>query len=323
MAKIKYKYNPSTLNYEKIQLTVKDRLKKGLTYLLVGMFFAGIILSLAYTFIDSPKELVLKRENAQLQQKYTLLNKDLALLERVLNDIEKRDDNIYRVIFEAEPISANVRKAGVGGVNRYSDLEGFNNSKLVISTSKRLDDIAKRMYVQTKSFDEVIEMAKNKEQLLASIPAIQPVANKDMKRVASGFGFRIHPIYKVSKMHAGMDFSAPVGTDIFSTGDGKVIQVINARSGYGKHVVIDHGFGYRTLYAHMSAIDVKRGQKVKRGDVIGKIGNTGTSSGPHLHYEVIKDGKKINPANFYFNDLTPQEYDLMIELSSHANQSFD
>ncbi len=323
MAKIKYKYNPSTLNYEKIQLTVKDRLKKGLTYLLVGMFFAGIILSLAYTFIDSPKELVLKRENAQLQQKYTLLNKDLGLLERVLNDIEKRDDNIYRVIFEAEPISANVRKAGVGGVNRYSDLEGFNNSKLVISTSKRLDDIAKRMYVQTKSFDEVIEMAKNKEQLLASIPAIQPVANKDMKRVASGFGFRIHPIYKVSKMHAGMDFSAPVGTDIFSTGDGKVIQVINARSGYGKHVVIDHGFGYRTLYAHMSAIDVKRGQKVKRGDVIGKIGNTGTSSGPHLHYEVIKDGKKINPANFYFNDLTPQEYDLMIELSSHANQSFD
>jgi murein DD-endopeptidase MepM/ murein hydrolase activator NlpD len=287
------------------------------------MFFAGIILSLAYTFIDSPKELVLKRENAQLQQKYTLLNKDLGLLERVLNDIEKRDDNIYRVIFEAEPISANVRKAGVGGVNRYSDLEGFNNSKLVISTSKRLDDIAKRMYVQTKSFDEVIEMAKNKEQLLASIPAIQPVANKDMKRVASGFGFRIHPIYKVSKMHAGMDFSAPVGTDIFSTGDGKVIQVINARSGYGKHVVIDHGFGYRTLYAHMSAIDVKRGQKVKRGDVIGKIGNTGTSSGPHLHYEVIKDGKKINPANFYFNDLTPQEYDLMIELSSHANQSFD
>ncbi len=323
MAKIKYKYNPSTLNYEKIQLTLKDRLKKGLTYLLVGMFFAGIILFLAYTFIDSPKELVLKRENAQLQQQYNLLNKDLALLERVLDDIEKRDDNIYRVIFEAEPISENVRKAGVGGINRYSDLEGFNNSKLVISTSKRLDDIAKRMYIQTKSFDEVIEMARNKEQLLASIPAIQPVANKDMSRVASGFGFRIHPIYKVSKMHTGMDFSAPVGTDIFSTGDGKVIQVNNARSGYGKHVVIDHGFGYQTLYAHMSVMDVRRGQKVKRGDVIGKIGNSGTSSGPHLHYEVIKDGKKINPANFYFNDLTPQEYDLMIELSSHANQSFD
>ncbi len=323
MAKIKYKYNPTTLNYEKIQLTFKDRLKKGLTYLLVGLFFSGIVLSLAYTFINSPKELVLKRENDQLKQQYTLLNKDIENLERVLNDIEKRDDNIYRVIFEAEPISANVRKAGVGGVNRYANLQGFNNSQLIIETTKRLDNIAKRMYIQSKSFDEVIDMARNKEELLASIPAIQPVSNKDMKRMASGFGFRIHPIYKVSKMHAGMDFSAPTGTDIFATGDGRILRVTTARSGYGKHVIIDHGYGYQTLYAHMSGIDVKRGQQVKRGDVIGQVGNTGTSSAPHLHYEVIKDGKKINPANFYFNDLTPDEYDLMIELSSHANQSFD
>jgi murein DD-endopeptidase MepM/ murein hydrolase activator NlpD len=323
MAKIRYKYNPSTLNYEKIQLTIKDRLKKGLTYLLVGMFFAGIIVALAYTFIDSPKELVLKRENTQLKQQYSLLNKDLERLDRVLNDIEKRDDNIYRVVFEAEPISENVRKAGVGGVNRYTNLEGFNNSELVIATRSKLDNIAKRMYIQSKSFDEVVDMARNKEEMLASLPAIQPVANKDLKRLASGYGYRIDPIYKVNKMHWGMDFSAPTGTEIFATGDGKVQSVVNSRSGYGRHVIIDHGYGYQTLYAHMSKTDVKRGQKVKRGDVIGEVGNTGKSSGPHLHYEVIKDGKKINPANFYFNDLTPEEYDLMIELSSHANQSFD
>jgi murein DD-endopeptidase MepM/ murein hydrolase activator NlpD len=323
MAKIRYKYNPSTLNYEKIQLTFKDRLKKGLTYLLVGLFFAGIIIAIAYTFIDSPKELMLKRENAQLRQQFSLLNKDIERLDRVLSDIEKRDDNIYRVVFEAEPISENVRRAGVGGVNRYANLEGFSNSELVINTTRKLDNVAKRMYIQSKSFDEVIDMARNKEEMLASIPAIQPVSNQDLKRLASGYGYRIDPIYKVNKMHWGMDFSAPTGTDIFATGDGRVQSVVNSRSGYGRHVVIDHGYGYQTLYAHMSKTDVKRGQKVKRGDVIGQVGNTGKSSGPHLHYEVIKDGKKINPANFYFNDLTPEEYDLMIELSSHANQSFD
>ncbi len=323
MAKIKYKYNPKTLNYEKIQLTLKDRLKSLAVYLLVGLFFAGIIIAFAYTFIDSPKELSLKRENEKLKQQYALLNKDMAHMERVLADIERRDDNIYRVIFEAEPISDGVRQSGVGGVNRYTHLKGFSNSELLIETTQRLDKIAKRMYIQSKSFDDVIEMARNKEALLAAIPAIQPVANKDLKRLASGYGYRIDPIYKVRKMHWGMDFSAPVGTDIFATGDGRIQKVVQARGGYGKHVVIDHGFGYQTLYAHMSQIDVKRGQKVKRGDVIGKVGNTGKSSGPHLHYEVIKDGQKVNPANFYFNDLTPEQYDLMIEISSNANQSFD
>lgn len=211
----------------------------------------------------------------------------------------------------------------MGGVNRYSDLEGYQYSNVVIEANKKLDQLAKRMYVQTKSFDEVVELAQNKEKMLASIPAIQPVPNKNLKRMASGYGYRTHPIYKVRKMHWGMDFSAPTGTEIFATGDGTVAQVILSRGGYGKHVVIDHGFGYETLYAHMTKINVKRGQKVKRGDVIGLVGNTGTSSAPHLHYEVIKDGKKINPAHFYFNDLTPEEYDQMIEMSSHANQSFD
>ena len=323
MAKIKYKYNPSTLNYEKIQLTLKDRLKKVFTYLLVSLFFAAITLSIAYTFINSPKELTLQRENAQLRKQYELLNRDLDRLAAVLEDIERRDDNIYRQILESEPISKNVREAGVGGVNRYSNLDGYQYSSVVINANKKLDQLAKRMYVQTKSFDEVVELARNKEKMLASIPAIQPVPNKNLKRMASGYGYRTHPIYKVRKMHWGMDFSAPTGTEIFATGDGTVAQVILSRGGYGKHVVIDHGFGYETLYAHMTKINIKRGQKVKRGDVIGLVGNTGTSSAPHLHYEVIKDGKKINPAHFYFNDLTPEEYDEMIEMSSHANQSFD
>lgn len=323
MAKIKYKYNPNTLNYEKIQLTFVDRLKKVLTYILVGLFFATIIIALAYTFIDSPKELTLKRELAQLKSRYELMNKDLNSLEAVLADIEGRDDNIYRQILESEPLPQSVRSAGVGGVNRYVHLEGYSNSELVINTQKRLDKLKKRLYVQSKSFDEVVELAKNKEKMLASIPAVQPVPNKNLKRVASGFGYRMHPIYKVRKMHWGMDFSAPTGTEIFATGDGTIAKVDKSRRGYGWHVVIDHGYGYKTLYAHMSQIDVRKGQKVNRGDVIGLVGNTGISSAPHLHYEVIKDGKKINPANFYFNDLSPEEYDLMIELSSSVNQSFD
>lgn len=323
MAKIKYKYNPNTLNYEKIQLTKRDWFKKVATYGLVALFFAGIIVVLAWILFDSPKELHLKRENAQLKKQYELLNRDLERVETVLRDIEKRDDNIYRQILEAEPISKNVRSAGVGGVNRYTQLEGFENSSLVVESAKRLDKIAKRLYVQSKSFDDVIEMAKNKEEMLAAIPAVQPVPNKNLKRMASGYGYRIHPIYKVRKMHYGMDFSAPTGTEIFATGNGRVEKTVNTRRGFGKHVIIDHGYGYKTLYGHMSKINVRKGQVVKRGDVIGLVGNTGISSAPHLHYEVIKDGKKINPANFYFNDLSPEEYDLMIELSSKANQSFD
>ncbi|HLV53863.1 MAG TPA: peptidoglycan DD-metalloendopeptidase family protein [Cryomorphaceae bacterium] len=323
MPKIKYKYNPNTLNYEKIQLTVRDRMRQWATYFLVVVFFSAIVITLAYTFLNSPKELMLMRENAQLRSQYEALTRDMDHLERVLADIEKRDDNIYRQIFEAEPIPANVRKSGIGGANRYEHLEGFVNSDLIIRTNERMDRLAKRLYVQSKSFDEVVELAKNKEKMLASIPAIQPISNRDLKRMASGYGYRIHPKYKVKKMHYGMDFSAPPGTEIFATGDGVVVKTIVSRRGFGKHVVIDHGYGYETLYAHMSKISVQRGQKVRRGDVIGEVGNTGTSSGPHLHYEVHKDGKPIDPANFYFNDLTPEEYDQMIELASRVNQSFD
>jgi murein DD-endopeptidase MepM/ murein hydrolase activator NlpD len=276
-----------------------------------------------FQFFDSPKEKILNREIKQLSTQYEVVVNKLKQVEVVLDDVQQRDDNIYRVIFEADPIPKSIRKAGYGGVNRYKDLTGYNNAELVISTANKVDQITKQLYIQSKSFDEIMELAKNKADMLASIPAIQPVSNKDLSRMASGYGYRIHPIYKTRKLHAGMDFSAKTGTPIYATGDGKIIKVKRSRRGHGNHVMIDHGYGYKTLYAHMSKYTVKKGQKVKRGDVIGYVGDTGMSTAPHLHYEVHKDGKKINPVNFYYNDLTSDQYEKMLEISSQNNQSFD
>lgn len=321
--KTKYKYNPDTLTYEKVKLSKTQVFVKVLIFIFAGLLFGLITMIIAYNVFNSPKELMLERELSYMKDNYKRMNKDLANYEKVLANIEDRDDNIYRVIFEAEPIPSGVRNAGVGGVNRYTDLEGYETEEMVINTNKRLDHIAKKLFIQSKSYDEVIDLAINKEKMLASIPAIQPIPNKNLKRMASGFGMRIHPIYKTRKFHTGMDFTAPTGTEIYATGDGVVEKITKSRRGYGNHVLINHGYGYKTLYGHMSKFNVKRGQKVKRGDVIGYVGSTGTSTAPHLHYEVWKNNKKINPINFYFNDLTPEEYDRMIELSSSANQSFD
>ena len=322
-SKHKYIYNPNTLNYERITLTTKDRLKRLLSFVITGMVFASIILFVAYTFFDSPKEIALKRENEQLKLQYAVINKDVSQIKDVLSNIIHRDNNIYRVIFEAEPISQDVREAGVGGVNRYIGLEGYKFSELVINTRKTIDNISQKLYIQSKSFDEIVELAKQKEELLQSIPAIQPITNEDLTRVASGFGYRIHPIHKIRKMHTGMDFTAPRGTPIYATGDGKIIQADAKNRGYGNHVRIDHGYGYVTLYAHMSKFNCRVGQKVKRGDVIGYVGNTGKSVGPHCHYEVRKNGNPINPVNFYFNDLTPEQYAKMLELANDPTQSLD
>lgn len=319
----KYRYNPITLNYERINLQFKDYLKRVLMYLLVSIFFAGVTMVIAYNFFDSPKEVQLKREIKQLSNQYELLNQELEQVEEVLSDVRHRDDNIYRVIFEADPISDNVRKAGIGGVNRYKKLDGYQFSDLVKNTRSRLDNISKQLVVQSKSFDDVIKLARNKEKLLASIPAIQPIANKDLKTMTSGFGYRIHPIYKTSKMHQGMDFAAPSGSPVYSTGEGTIRVVESSRRGYGNNIIIDHGYGYQTLYAHLSGFACKPGQQVKRGDIIGYVGSTGQSTAPHLHYEVHKDRKHIDPINFFFNDLTPMEYEKMIEQSANANQSFD
>ena len=244
-------------------------------------------------------------------------------IEEVLANIEDRDNNIYRLYFEANPIPEEQRRAGFGGVNRYKSLEGFNNSEIIINATKRLDIIQKQMVIQSKSLDEIAKLAEEKEKLLAAIPAIQPVRNKDLTRMASGFGWRTDPFTKARKMHKGMDFTAPRGTPIFASGDGVVTRADNRSSGYGKHIRIDHGYGYLSLYAHLSKYNVSKGQKVKRGDLIGFVGNTGRSEAPHLHYEVWKDGEKINPINFYYGSLTAQEFENMLKFANQENQSLD
>ncbi len=323
MRKVKYVYNKQTLHFEKFIVPWYMRVLRFFGFLILTLVIGIGLTILLYNYIDSPKEKQLKREIAQLHFQYELMGKKLDQMGKVLTGLEERDDNIYRVIFEAEAIPQSVREAGMGGSIKYRDLENYDNSELMISIASQMDRLAKKMYIQSKSYDEVSKLIKDKEVMLASIPAIQPVANKDLKRFASGYGMRIHPIYKTTMMHWGVDFTAPVGTEIYCTGNGKVIDVTHERRGYGYHVVVDHGFGYKTLYAHMSRIVVKKGQKINRGEVLGYIGNTGTSSGPHLHYEVIKNGQKVNPINFFYNDLSPEEYEQMIEISANNNQAFD
>jgi murein DD-endopeptidase MepM/ murein hydrolase activator NlpD len=281
----------------------------------------GILI--AYNTIDSPKEKQLEREIERMKLDYDLVNQRLQQMSVVLEDLQDRDDNIYRVVFEAEPIPDEVRKAGFGGVNRYSRYKDFENRDLLTETMRRTDILSKQLVIQSKSYDEILGMIRNKAAMLACIPAIQPVSNKELKRMASGYGYRTDPIYKTTKFHAGMDFAAAVGTEIYATGDGVIMRADADASGYGNHVRINHGYGYMTLYGHMSKIMVRPGQRVKRGDVIGLVGNTGKSVGPHLHYEVHKNGEAINPVNFYYNDLSPEDYARMIEMSGTENQSFD
>ena len=323
MAKIKYYYDTKTLSYKPIKLNSSEKIRGYFIFFLSSILLSFFILMIFYQFFDSPKEKRLKLEIQNLTSQYKVINDDMKQVEKVLDEIQERDDNIYRVIFEADPIPNSIRKQGFGGINRYEKLLGLSNSELMINTSKKIDQLTKQLYLQSKSFDEVIDLAKNKSNMLASIPAIQPVANKDLKRMASGYGYRIHPIYKTRKMHYGMDFSAKTGTEIYATGDGVISKVKKSKRGYGNYVKINHGFGYETLYAHMSKYIVKRGQKVKRGEVIGYVGNSGISTAPHLHYEVRKDNKKINPMNFYYNDLSPEEYEKMLEISLQSNQSLD
>jgi hypothetical protein len=321
--KVKYHFNTHTLKYERVIIGWKKRLLRLTGWLATAVVFGTVIMVLAYNFLDSPKEKRLRRELDETTYQMELLKQRTDKLTAVLTDIQERDNTIYRVIFEAEPIPATIREAGFGGVDRYKGLKDYYNSDMIIDITKRIDRLSKQMYVQSKSFDEVWTLVKNKTNMLASIPAIQPVANKDLTRVASGYGMRIHPIYKTEKMHTGMDFTSPVGTEVYATGNGVVTKVESMSRGYGNNILIDHGFGYETLYGHLSKMKVHPGQHVSRGDLIGYVGNTGTSSGPHLHYEVRKGGNPINPVNFYYNDLSPEEYEKMLEISSRAGQAFD
>lgn len=323
MPRTKYKFNPDSLSFDKIRLSVKELFLRFLAYLTGSVIVALLYWVIFASLFDSPKEKALKREVEQMTIQYDLIHREMANIENVLEDLQKTDDNLYRTIFEAEPIPGTLREGGVGGVNRYESLEGYNNSKLVIETASRLDKIRKRVYVQSKSFDDLIELAKNKEDMLRSVPAILPISNKDLTRTASGFGLRVHPIYKITKFHYGMDFTAPSGTDVFATGNGVIRSVITSQRGLGKHIIVDHGFGYTSIYAHLSDFNVKVGQKVQRGDVIGFVGNTGTSVANHLHYEIKLNGTNIDPVNYYFEDLSPSEYERMIEIASKTGQSFD
>lgn len=323
MPKIKYHFNTSTLKYEQVVVGWRKKLLRITGWLSSAVVFGALIMLLAYNFFDSPKEKQLRRQLEETSYQLDLLKQRTEQLDVVLKDIQERDNTIYRVIFETEPIPESIREAGYGGINRYRSLRDLYDADLVVDVTKRVDKLSKQLYVQSKSFDEVWDLAKNKTNMLSSIPAIQPVANKDLKRMASGYGMRIHPIYKTFKMHTGMDFTAPVGTEIRATGNGTVARVEFNGRGYGNNVVINHGFGYSTLYGHMSKMVVRPGQHVNRGDLIGYVGNSGTSTGPHLHYEVHRGGNPVNPVNFYYNDLSPEEYELMVELSSKTGQSFD
>ncbi len=325
MSKVKYYYDSDTLAYRKIKR--KKGRKLGIFFLsLLGMLFSGFLLLLIYLnlpYIETPKEKVLKREMNNLQLQFELINKKMEQAEIVLGEIEDRDNNLYRIYFEANPIPIEQRKAGFGGINRYKDLEGFDNSKLIIATSKRLDILTKQIVVQSKSLDEIALLAEDKEKLLSSIPSIQPIRNEDISRIASGFGYRTDPFTKTRKKHWGMDFTAPRGTPVYASGDGKVIKADNTVSGYGKHIKIDHGYGYESLYAHLYKYNVRRGEKVKRGDLIGFVGSTGRSQAPHLHYEIFKDGSRINPINFYYGNLSPEEFAELLIQAQIENQSLD
>ena len=291
----------------------------------MGAFLAGFILLLVYLnlpLVETPKEKALQRELQNMKLRYQVLNKKMDLAEKVLADVQERDNTLYRVYFEADPISEEQRKAGFGGVNRYRDLQGYENSDLIAETSERLDILMKQIVVQSKSLSRITEMAEEKEKLLAAIPAIQPVENENLKRMASGYGMRMHPILKYRRMHTGMDFSAPRGTPVYATGDARVKQA-SREGGFGNLIILDHGFGYETFYAHIQKFEVWRGQHVERGQIIGYVGSTGLSTAPHLHYEVHKEGRVVNPVNFYYGDLNSEEYDIMLEQAQMENQSLD
>jgi murein DD-endopeptidase MepM/ murein hydrolase activator NlpD len=324
MAKVKYYYDSETLSYRKIERK-KGRRFGIIAISLLGSFLAGFILLLIYLNIPelkTPREKSLVRELENMQLQYQVLDKKMDQTQDVLANIEKRDNNIYRAYFEADPIPAEERQAGFGGINRYENLEGYSNSDLIVHTSREMDKLQKRLVVESKSLDEITALAEKKQKLLKAIPAIQPLKNEDLSRVSAGYGMRWHPILKIKRMHKGMDFAAPVGAEVYATGDG-VIEKASRGHGYGKKIEIDHGFGYETDYAHLSEFNVRRGDKVKRGEVIGYIGNSGLSTGSHLHYEIRKNDKPINPVNYFHGDLTAKEYEIMLKKANMATQSLD
>lgn len=325
MAKVKYYYDSENLAYKKI----KPKRSKQVGYVALWLLSSALFGFIGFWFLinssvlDTPKDRIQKREIENLKFRYSLLNKKMNQIDEVLHDIAERDNSLYRVYFNADPIPFEQRKAGFGGVNRYKDLEGFDNSELMINTSKRMDIITKELVIQSKSLDEIYKLAQSRENLLSAIPAIQPVKNEQLTRMASGFGYRNDPFTKIRKFHAGMDFTAKTGTPVFATGDGVVERADNSMSGFGNLIILKHGFGYETYYAHLSKYNVKKGQRVKRGDIIGYVGSTGRSEAPHLHYEVHINGEAVNPINFYYGNISAEEFEVISKQAQQENQSLD
>ena len=294
--------------------------------LLISLSVLGVAFLFAillFTFIKSPKEKAQARELEYMKLKYEILNDRLDDLEALMTDMEQRDNNLYRMMFEADPIPSQVRRSGFSDADRYADLYGYMNSDLVVSAARKMDVIASQLYNQSVSYDSLFVMARNKSDMLAHIPAIFPLKETEVKYISSYFGYRPDPIYKIEKFHSGMDFSANLGTEAYATGDGVVYDVERNEWGYGNMVILDHGYGYRTRYAHLLKPAVRKGQKVKRGQVIGYIGATGKATGVHLHYEVLKNDDQIDPINFFYQDLTPDEYDLILQQSTLPTQTMD
>ena len=323
MKKVKYYYNTHTLRYEKLETPLRVRLLRVFGFIAGSLVFAAIMVAIAFQYIDSPKEIILQQENETLRENYALLKNRTDQLQQQMAELENRDNDVYRAIFEATPVPDSARLKAMAKSKEVQLVQSMGENELVHSITGQLNTLTLRAAYQQKSFDDIDAMIKNKEKLLAAIPAIQPVSDKDLRHIASGFGYRIDPVYKITKFHAGLDFAATQGTPIYATADGTVKEASYDAGGYGNHVVINHGYGYETLYGHMVRIKARTGQKIKRGEVIGWVGSTGKSTGPHCHYEVHKSGQPVDPVYFFYNDLTPEQYDQVLKLSKAANQSFD
>ncbi|MBL7857077.1 MAG: M23 family metallopeptidase [Cyclobacteriaceae bacterium] len=323
MARIKYYYDTETCKYERVKTKKSDVVLNALGIFSLTVAMAVGLLMLYSNYFESPKELILKNEVKELEFYYDNLSQEVSKLSEILQNIEHRDDDIYRKVLGAEPIDKSVRNAGVGGSDRYAEIKDkeLDRQAIVLEVHEKVDQLRRKLYIESKSQDEVVLLADKKEKLYAAIPAIQPISNKQLVALASGFGVRIHPVYKMRKMHTGIDFAATIGTPIYATADGVVAEVSVKFSGYGKMVEIDHGFGYRSRYAHMHEFAVRQGQNIKRGDLIGYVGNTGLSTAPHLHYEVLINGSQVNPVHYFYNDLSPAEYEKVLELASVENMS--
>lgn len=322
MPKIKYYYDSETCRYEPVKITTRDIIIDGIMMVSLILVAAFCVVIVYMSYFDSPKEMSLRTENEKLNFYYVMLKKDMLRISETLALLQERDDHIYRTIFEQDPIPESIRSAGIGGVERYNEIleSKLEEEVMVLDALKKLDQLKRQMYIQTKSYDEILSLADNQHLMLSSIPAITPVPTSQ-SRLSSGFGMRLHPIYKVRKLHTGIDFGARIGTPIYATGAGVVTKISNSFHGYGKQIEIDHGFGFVTKYAHMSEFKVKLGQKVKRGECIGYTGNSGTSTAPHLHYEVIKNRKKVNPIHYFYQDISNDEYEMLLKLASIENES--